>query len=257
MSLVELLVVIAIVGILVGLLLPAVQQAREAARRGQCLSNLRQMGLALHGYHDTYATFPSGCIERRLPSLKNGRQIAWCALLLPWLEQENVYRQLDLSTGFDSSRNAAAAATVLPVYVCPSVDRIAQNTLTGRGPCDYGGIFGPRFGTDHNDPPQGMLVYDLPVNLSMVSDGASNTLMVSEDSIFLPPGEWINGMAVFDVSYPINAAPNIDNDIHSQHPQGANGLLADGSARFLVQTLDTSILSAICTRGRGDSVGGY
>ena len=96
MSLVELLVVIAIIGMLLGLLLPAVQQSREAARRVQCLNNLRQMAIALDAYHGSFGTFPSGCIERRITPDKSRRQIAWSALLLPFIEQQAVYDSLDL-----------------------------------------------------------------------------------------------------------------------------------------------------------------
>ena len=265
MSLVELLVVMAIVGALVALLLPAIQQARETARRAQCLNNLRQIGIGLQSYHGTFGTFPVGCIERRVTNDKTRRQIGWGALLLPFVEQQTVYNRLDLSTPFDSATNAAGAALQLSVFLCPSVDRNREvlNPLTGvvypptgRGLSDYGGIYGPRFGSDHNDPPQGMMLYDVPVLLSMVPDGASNTLIVSEDSIYYPPGEWISGMTVFDVSYPINTAPPIDNDIHSQHPGGADGLFVDGSARFLAETMATPVLSAICTRAGGESASG-
>ncbi len=256
MSLVELLVVIAIIGILVGLLLPSIQQARETARRAQCLNNLRQMGLALHMYHDANASFPSGCIERRITNDRTRRQIAWSALILPYVEQQGTFALLDLNTPFDSTRNAAGAATVLSVYICPSVDRAAMDPTTGRGPCDYGGIYGPRFGSDQNDPPQGMMLYDTPIPLAQVTDGTSMTLCVAEDSQFLPAGEWISGMNVFDVSYPLNTAPRIDNDIHSQHPSGANGLFVDGSARFLQNSLATAVLSALCTRAGCEAIDG-
>ncbi|HEY1602386.1 MAG TPA: DUF1559 domain-containing protein [Pirellulales bacterium] len=257
MSLVELLVVIAIIALLIGLLLPAVQQAREAARRGQCLNNLRQMGIALHGYHGAYGTFPSGCIERRLTADNSRRQLSWCALSLSYIEQPGVYGELDLGQPFDSTANAAAAGTVLPVYICPSVDRAVMTPTTGRGPCDYGGIYGPRFNGDSNSPPRGMMLYDVAVSLSMVGDGTSMTLIVSEDSEFLPIGEWISGMNIFDVSYPLNTAPTIDNDIHSQHPSGANGLFVDGGARFLNNEMSTVVLSAICTRSDREPVGDF
>jgi prepilin-type N-terminal cleavage/methylation domain-containing protein/prepilin-type processing-associated H-X9-DG protein len=257
MSLVELLVVIAIIGVLVALLLPAVQQGREAARRNQCLNNLRQMGIALQNYHEACTTLPSGCIERRGVANRNGRQIAWSALILPFLEQQAVFDTLDLNTAFDSAQNAAGAAIVLPVYICPSVDRAVQSPTTGRAPSDYGGIYGPRFTPDTNSPPRGMLIYDTPIKLSDVLDGTSATLVVSEDSIYLPAGEWISGMSVFDVSYPINTAPSIDNDIHSQHPNGANGLFVDGAAKFLTASMTTSVLSAICTRATGEPVAGF
>ena len=170
--------------------------------------------------------------------------------MLPQVEQQARFDALDLNTPFDSASNAAGAATVLAVYICPSVDRLVQNPTTGRGPSDYGGIYGPRFTGDPNDPPQGMLLYDTPITLANVTDGTSTTLIVSEDSVFLPAGEWISGMTVFDVSYPINTAPTLDNDIHSNHPHGANGLFVDGAARFLPESLPTAVLSAICTRAR-------
>jgi prepilin-type N-terminal cleavage/methylation domain-containing protein/prepilin-type processing-associated H-X9-DG protein len=254
MSLVELMVVMAIIGGLVGLLLPAVQQSREVARRAHCLNNLRQIGVGLHLYHEVYASFPIGCLERRIGPVNTKRQIAWSAWLLPYVEQQALYRSLDLSTPFDSPKNAAGAATIVPVYVCPSVDRIAQATSGGRGPCDYGGIYGPRFHGELNSPPRGVMLYGAAVTLPMITDGASNTLAIAEESIFLPAGEWINGMNVFDVSYAINMAPAIDNDIHSQHPGGANGLLVDGSARFLSEGTSTDVLSAICTRSDSEIV---
>lgn len=257
MSLVELLVAIAIIGVLAGLLLPAIQQSREAARRGQCLNNLRQLGLALHAYHNACATFPPGCVERRIPPTKTARQISWAALILPGLEQQAVYERLDLSRPYDSPANAAAAAMLMPAFVCPSVDRERYPAPSGRGPCDYGGIYGGRFHGDPNDPPQGMMLYDKAVCLAMVTDGTSTTLFVSEDSQYLPPGEWINGMNVFDVAYAINASPRVDNDIHSEHPRGANGLFVDGAARFLPQSMSTDVLWALCTRARGEPVGDF
>lgn len=243
-TLVELLVVIAIIGILTALLMAAVQAAREAARRAQCLNNLRQIGLALHLYHDAYKVFPPGGIEPR-PMWPKGRQFAWSAMLLPHLEQGNLKQAIDFRRPFDDPVNAAAAATVVDTYLCPSTRR-SSPLRQGRGACDYGGIYGERI-TSPNNPPKGAMLYDRAIALLEITDGASSTLIVSEDSSFLD-GQWINGRNVFDQAYPINRAPAFENDIRSLHPGGANGLYCDGSARFLEQTMPMPILAAICTR---------
>ncbi|WP_460168042.1 DUF1559 family PulG-like putative transporter [Thermostilla marina] len=252
-TLVELLVVMAIIGILISLLLPAVQMAREAARRASCLNNLRQMGVGLHNYHDTLGTFPPGGIEPRTFMQPDGRQFAWSMLLLPFIEQENLYRKIDTGKPFDADENAEAAAVVLDVYVCPSAPN-AYDLREGRGPCLYGGIYGERI-TSPNNPPKGMMLYDRALAITDVLDGTSNTLIISEDSEF-KDGQWINGRNVFDQAYAINQAPAFENDIRSEHPGGANALLTDGSARFLRETMDTKILAALCTRAGGETIGG-
>lgn len=258
-SLVELLVVIAIIGILIGLLLPAVQAAREAARRMSCLNNLRQMGIAMHNHHNAVGTFPPGGVEHRWmvdPQTGKrygaaGRQLAWSVFLLPYMEQEALYAQLDLAKPFDAAENADAAATVLSVYICPSTPGGKQLVL-GRGPCHYGGMNGERI-AGPNNPPKGVMLYDRPISVAEIRDGTSNTLAISEDSDFTD-GQWINGLNVFDQAYGINQAPPTENDIRSNHPGGANGLFCDGSARFLPETMDMKTLAAICTRAGGEIV---
>jgi prepilin-type N-terminal cleavage/methylation domain-containing protein/prepilin-type processing-associated H-X9-DG protein len=250
-TLVELLVVIAIIGILIALLLPAVQMAREAARRASCLNNLRQMGIGLHNYHDALRCFPPGGIEPRSMLHPHGRQIAWSALLLPYVEQEPLYERLDTGKAFDAPENAQAAATVLSVYVCPSVPG-GDQLQSGRGPCRYGGIYGERI-TSPNSPPKGVMLYDRAISISKIRDGTSQTLVISEDCDF-SDGQWINARNVFDQAFAINQAPAFENDIRSKHPGGANGVFGDGSARFLAETMDLKTLAAICTRAGGEII---
>ncbi len=255
-TLVELLVVIAIIGVLVGLLLPAVQAAREAARRMSCQNNLRQIGIGLHHYHDVVHSFPIGALEMRYlrgPDgallYPNGVQIAWSALLLPFVEQGPLHDRIDFGRGFDSPENADAAAEVLSIYLCPSVPR-ASNLVDGRGAIDYGGIYGERI-SGRNDPPKGTMLYQRAVKIADIRDGTSNTLIVSEDSAW-QDGQWINGLNIFDQAFPINQAPPFENDIRSEHPQGAQGLFCDGSVHFLAESMDLLVLAAICTRERGE-----
>ena len=251
LTLVELLVVMAIVGLLLGLLLPALGALRQAARRLQCQSNLHQLGIGLHAYHTVRGSFPAGGVEWRPPGNTTKRQLAWSAFLLPFLDQQSLFASLDLSEPFDSPRNAAGAARIVPVYVCPASLRGAR-LVEGRGPCDYGGIYGERI-TSPNDPPKGTMLYDDPVSLRDVSDGASKTLIVAEDSRF-DDGQWINGRNIFDQAFAINAAPPFENDIRSEHGAGANGLLCDGSVRFLPETTNLKVLAALCTRAGGEAI---
>ena len=248
-TLVELLVVIAIIGVLIGMLLPAVQMVREAARRTSCANNLHQIGLGLHNYHAAHQEFPIGGIEWRSNNDPTKRQLAWSAFLLPFLDQQNVHDQLDLKTAFDSEENRVAAATIIPVFVCPSSQR-GKKTVNDRGPCDYGGIYGERI-SGPNNPPKGTMLHDVAIALRDVTDGSSNTLIVAEDSGWRD-GQWINGRNIFDQAFAINRAPFFENDIRSEHPQGANAVWCDGSVRFLAESTDLSLLAAICTRAGGE-----
>lgn len=253
-SLVELLVAIIIIGVLAGILTPVLSSAREAARQASCQNNLRQIGLALYAHHDSKKTFPAGGIEWRPPGNSTKRQLAWSAFLLPYLEQSAVYEDLDLSLPFDSERNRKAAATVIPVYICPTSVR-GGALVEGRGPCDYGGITGERI-TSPNNPPKGLMIYDKKFRRSDVRDGLTNTIIVAEDSAW-PDGQWINGRNIFDQAFPINAAPGFENDIRSFHSGGANVVMADASARFLSQDIEERTLAAICTRAHGEPVSAF
>lgn len=258
-TLVELLVVIAIIGILIALLLPAVQAAREAARRISCGNNLRQMGIALQSYHSALGSFPPGCIEPAFQKT-GGRQFAWSALLLPFLEQQPLHDSINFSQPFYAEVNAEAGATVLSVYLCPT-SRRSSPLVRGLGASDYGGLYGeaiPPIPTNGTwNAANGMMLYDRAITIAEVRDGTSNTLVVSEDTTS-NDGQWINGLNIFDQKYAINYTPDDprlwENEIRSDHPGGAYGVFADGSVRFLNETMDLKILKAIITRAGGEIV---
>src|SRR6478609_9116964 len=119
-TLIELLVVIAIIAVLIALLLPAVQQAREAARRTQCRNNLKQIGLALHNYHDAYQLFPPGYVDRNgnpdlTPDNDLGPGWGWASFILPQLDQGNVYNQINFNIGVGLGSNATVSKLSMTV----------------------------------------------------------------------------------------------------------------------------------------------
>jgi prepilin-type N-terminal cleavage/methylation domain-containing protein len=269
-TLIELLVVITIIGILVSFLLPAVQAAREAARRMSCSNNLRQIGIGLQGYHAAHNCFPPGCID---PDFLRGntlcRQIAWSAFLLPYIEQQNVHRLFDFSARYNAPSNQAATNHVITLYLCPSTNRRASSRVGGmtadhtangfnlygspEGCTDYGGVFGVNLATGAilNN---GVMIYDRPISFSEICDGTSNTMMVAEDTGrgWSENGEWANGENIFMVQDPVNTRQF--DEIWSDHLGGSHGLFCDGSVHFLRETTDQATLTAICTRADRDVV---
>jgi prepilin-type N-terminal cleavage/methylation domain-containing protein len=201
-TLIELLVVIAIIAILIALLLPAVQQAREAARRSQCINNLKQIGLALHNYHDSFNVFPPGWIGAT-PAGHDMEAISgfgWGAHLLPALDQGPLYNRLDTRVScFDPVANAAALTGVLPVFRCPSDPSSARwnireeanpaVTLATLPTANYVANFGTEGAEDLCETPpfptaqcagDGVFFHNSSIRMRDLTDGSSNTLMVGE-----------------------------------------------------------------------------
>src|SRR5262245_39218495 len=116
-TLIELLVVIAIIAVLISLLLPAVQSAREAARRAQCVNNLKQIGLALHNYHDTWGRFPMGSVQVTTPSGAYRRP--FLASLMPFIEQQNLFNSYNYDISFEQPANITTRSTIVGIFTCP------------------------------------------------------------------------------------------------------------------------------------------
>ena len=261
-TLIELLVVIAIIGVLVALLLPAVQAAREAARRIQCTNNLKQVGLALHGYHDAHNTFPSGGWIALFgqPSTVNMNS-GWSSSVLPWLEQRSLYDALNLSVVYDHAANSTSTYTVLQGYLCPSEPRKSfWNRFPGdrfdHADADYGGMYGERglsSPTVTNNPPRGTLIFNRSLSIAAITDGTSQTVQIGEDPEAIN-ALWASGHNIFDQAFPINARPPIEfgEELTSQHPGGVNVLFADGSVHFLKDQTNPGIVAALCTRDGGE-----
>ncbi|RCS52650.1 DUF1559 domain-containing protein [Bremerella cremea] len=198
-TLVELLVVIAIIGVLIALLLPAVQQAREAARRISCFNNLKQLGLAMHNYHDTFGSFPSGYIatntDHKTPLATGNPGWGWASLILPQMEQRNLADSINFRLSILDPSNQAARTTLMQAYSCPS-DRApevfhihdeSENELTELASANYVGCFGTTeidvcegLASGQKCMGTGMLDHNGRYGMKDVIDGTSNTMMIGE-----------------------------------------------------------------------------
>jgi prepilin-type N-terminal cleavage/methylation domain-containing protein/prepilin-type processing-associated H-X9-DG protein len=289
-TLIELIVVIAIISILVGLLLPAVQKVREAASRMKCSNNLKQIGLAMHNHHATYDSFPAGYVSATsgVDGDGFGPGWGWGAALLPFLEQDNLYRRIDLTRDIADPVNSFARVQKLSVFRCP-LDAAPRDTFTavredGSPICDvafanYVGVGGTFEVSEFPDTGTGVLFRNSHIRVADITDGTSNTVMAGERASKQSPMTTWTG-AVTGCSVPPTMNPAFENeeppvlvltntgeaaggrvpnnphghveDLNSRHPAGVNILLADGSVRMVHNAIRPSAWEALGTRAGGE-----
>jgi prepilin-type N-terminal cleavage/methylation domain-containing protein/prepilin-type processing-associated H-X9-DG protein len=274
-TLIELLVVIAIIAILIALLLPAVQQAREAARRGSCQNNLLQLGLGLQQYHQTHQVFPPGSVNATSPIVDNGRgyQFGWAAQILPYLDQGLLYSKIDFQRSVHDEKNFRLLGFLPPVFRCSSSV-----------------LIGPSYGGCHNDMEapieygnHGVLTLNSSVRLQDLTDGRQATLLLGE---IVSTGAFLNGTPAtlrnagslgdleerriaqmtqhenyFTSSPQLPGGETIEppetrpvGGFNSYHSGGSNFSLADGSVRLISNEVDRLVFQHLAHRADGNLI---
>jgi prepilin-type N-terminal cleavage/methylation domain-containing protein/prepilin-type processing-associated H-X9-DG protein len=311
-TLIELLVVIAIIAILIGLLLPAVQKVREAAAMAKCKNNLKQLGIAIHNYHDAYGQIPPNAkvisYNWAGDSARSGDQTwTWIARILPYIEQGNLATTYNIPAGTLGNAQAGIA-TVIPMLLCPSDGTESGQTatnwaningitmaLTNYQGCsgsnwgyNTGSTFntafplcdpnigncgaGTKTGEDGLDHGNGMFYRtdgNRPLKLIGITDGTSNTFMIGENlhSYNQHTGGWaypnyVNATCAIPLNYndgPPSGNGNWPNrySFHSKHQNGANFCFADGSVRFINDSIDLTTYRALSTIRGGEVIGPF
>jgi prepilin-type processing-associated H-X9-DG protein len=294
--LIELLVVIAVTGTLVGLLLPAVQSAREAARRTQCRNNLKQVGVALHAYHEAFGSFPMGYVagNQSDPSA-TAPGWGWSALILNQLEQVPLDHATNFNLPIEHPGDWTSRLTAVGGYVCPSdrhtgvftVIRGDGSAIVDAQTTSYAANFGREVGVsgrdveiaDAPDRGNGMFLLNVVIRLGDVTDGSSSTFAIGERGSLLTRAAWAGavdrGVCTISPNSPsqsdaveagavqvlahaddlaLNSPASDPDNFFSAHAGGAHFLMADGSVRFIRQTIDMLVYRSLASRNGGEVI---
>ncbi len=292
-TLVELLVVVAIIGVLISLVLPAVQSAREAARRLGCQNNLHQIGVALHNYHSAHQQLPSGWVANDKDHHEPGW--GWAAAILPQMDQGAIYESIDFHTPIEDDKHEAVRLAVVSAYVCPS-DILEPVFAIGEGEehdhdsdghehehehengqnvdlvpdhlfqiskSNYVGVYGTKDIHDDLYKGDGLFYGNSRHRFRDILDGLSQTLMVGERNGRLGGSIWQG--VIHDANEPaariIGAADHAPNDsvghyedFSSYHADGAHFILSDGSVRMLTKSINMEVYHALTTRANKEVI---
>jgi prepilin-type N-terminal cleavage/methylation domain-containing protein/prepilin-type processing-associated H-X9-DG protein len=290
-TLVELLVVMGIIGLLIAILLPAIQAAREASRRSQCTNNLRQIGVALQTYESTHRTLPSGYISQFAPGgTDTGPGWGWAALLLNNLEESSLAGLLQFDRPIEDLASADARIKPVSVYLCPSDpapptwealrDDPSRTKICDVASANYVGMYG---NTEPGVDGTGLFFRNSRVPCREITDGTSHTIAVGERSHALGQSTWVgsvtgallgpgpaDGIGTYEVEHGATMVlgqagehkspgdPTGEADMfHSLHSGGgANFVFADAHVAFLTAEMDPETFEALATRAGGETVSG-
>lgn len=290
-TLLELLVVVAVVALLLALLLPAVQQARESARMTECRDHLKQLGIALHNYHETHATLPPGYVYRPGHSTSpphNAAGFGWGAMLLPFLEHAALYRQFDWNFPLYASQHQIPRERHLRIFLCPS-DSVSETGFLEMGPvpeqyamASYVACFGPPDLDAAQEQRLGLFSRNSRIRFTDVLDGLSFTLMAGErengpfrsgalhgnhfeyETVWsgavrdwMEPDDDHGHLVLFQTGHVPNHPLSDDRDVCAPHVGYANFLFGDGAVRGVTENIDFALYQALSTRAGGEPVGEF
>jgi prepilin-type N-terminal cleavage/methylation domain-containing protein/prepilin-type processing-associated H-X9-DG protein len=282
-TLIELLIVVGIIAVLIALLLPAIQAAREQARRTQCVNNLLQLGLAMGNYASTHSVLPPGVVNDKGPilSVPTGYHHGWAVQILPFIGQNNIYNRFNIQESVYAASNMTARNVHIGTFLCPSDGR--------PGPLSYAGchhdVEAPIAADNH-----GVLYLNSHVGFDDINDGTSQTILLGElrQNGGSPSLGWASGTnsTLRNTGHPLNDpsslatvfqnSPQLSDaekfaaitqmaeegavtvgfvgGFSSQHPQGANFAFCDGAVRYVKSSIDRRVFQLLGHRADGEPI---